>query len=87
MKTPLLLFLISLLFPLGLNAAEENPEAENPDLQTEQAGQAEDIAPLDGTQAGGEESLDEGAEGPLDENFVPTVRITEDLPVAFPVDI
>ena len=34
-----------------------------------------------------QEPVDETSEVARDENFVPTIRITEDLPVAFPVDI
>ncbi len=30
---------------------------------------------------------EDGLTRPEDENFIPSVRITEDLPVAFPVDI
>ena len=34
-----------------------------------------------------QQSEEENTEASRDENFIPTIRITEDLPVAFPVDI
>lgn len=60
------------------NATESSGEVrqapEAPDPQTE--------SPEEGELAG-----DDGLTRPEDEDFVPSVRITEDLPVAFPVDI
>ena len=49
--------------------------------------QAEDLTLPDESLTGEDGVLDESPEGPIDENFVPTIRITEDLPVSFPVDI
>jgi len=68
------------LFATVLHGAEENANAE------ETATAEEESLPvsLDGEEALQEEESNETAR---DENFVPTIRITEDLPVAFPVDI
>ncbi len=41
----------------------------------------------DGPEGNDTDTEDNGLTPPEDENFVPSVRITEDLPVAFPVDI
>lgn len=68
------------LFSIVLYGAEENTDAEEA-VTTE-----EESLPvsLDGEEALQEE---ENSEAARDENFVPTIRITEDLPVAFPIDI
>ena len=81
MKNKTGLLFITCLLSFGLFAAEsetelaEEPESTSDEFLTE---------PLDETEQVTDE---ENSEVASDENFVPTIRITEDLPVAFPVDI
>ena len=87
----LLPFLIAL--PLFANLLLAAEEAVVPELDQEEI-----IAP-EGETLIGDSGLDldgidldstigaEEAGGASDENFVPSIRITEDLPVAFPIDI
>ena len=92
MKTSLSFLIVLLLFANLLLAAEE---AVVPKLDPEEI-----IAPenetligdsgldLDGLDLDGNDpDSTVGAEGASNENFVPSIRITEDLPVAFPIDI
>ncbi len=82
--------LLSLLvfFSLGIYAAD-NSDDRSENNSTESTGQAE-VVP-EGVEKPLEETItDSGNEIILDttdENFVPSEQITEDLPVAFPVDI
>ena len=79
----------------GLHAADNNIGAAESDPAIVQEGE---IIPegIEGTVAGTlteandetlTETIDETANSSSDENFVPSIRITEDLPVAFPIDI
>ena len=84
---PLSIFFVLLgnaLFAAQENAAPESDQEEiiTPDGEAPivEAGLDLDGADLDGVAL-------ENIEGGSDENFVPSIRITEDLPVAFPIDI
>lgn len=88
MKVSMLAILFGVLVSLPLVAAEDDPDADTGNAQTEQpvvsADDNTDTTADDSTQ----ETDDTGLTVPSsDEDFVPSVRITEDLPVAFPVDI
>lgn len=88
-KTLTILFLVYPFF--GLHAAESNIETAEPDSSTIPAVEIipegiEGAAPETLTETL-IETIEETANGSSDENFVPSIRITEDLPVAFPIDI
>lgn len=79
--TDRLLMLVALFLPLLISAAEK----ESAPIETDESTENEFLTePLDDES---QEPVDETSEVARDENFVPTIRITEDLPVAFPVDI
>jgi len=74
------LYLLYLLSPVY--AAEEETESTvqgSNETATEESQEENDQAP--------NLPAEDGLTRPEDENFIPSVRITEDLPVAFPVDI
>lgn len=82
---------LGLLACLPLYAAEEEGNArpgEVPAAQPAQTAQNDENTDEPAADEPARETDDTGlTEPPSDEDFVPTVRITEDLPVAFPVDI
>ena len=68
---------------LSVNAAENDVAAPDEEQQTEVASEDPGRALEENiTEPDGEITLDA-----IDENFVPSEQITEDLPVAFPIDI
>ena len=75
------ILLTACLCSLTLLAAENEAV---PAIETESTDDEFLTEPLD---EASRESEEESREVAQDENFVPTIRITEDLPVAFPVDI
>lgn len=81
------LLLQAVLLATTLSAAENDTSAVAGNTNTEQAaeeGEAQDtVQPMPDIGLIEEERVAEED----DENFVPSIRITEDLPVAFPVDI
>ena len=90
MKHLLKLFLLAMLVCLPLYGAQDEPGDEN------QAAEPAETTPGDDADTQVQQAqentttatTDDGLTiPPSDEDFVPTVRITEDLPVAFPVDI
>ena len=86
MKRLFLLILTLLLAAVQLHAAEESNDIPAPE-EDETEATDEEIVPETGSLDGPATAGDQPGTGPSDEDFVPTVRITEDLPVAFPVDI
>lgn len=87
-KTLLLLNLLILLIAPPVLAAEDDSEddsAETTPSQQEPTSQEPETEIETGSLDGpGDLSVEEN---PQNENFIPSIRITEDLPVAFPVDI
>ena len=70
----------------GLQAADDNTEPDPPVTATTQTLDVDAVDSEDSSGENSTEPLADTAEA-SDENFVPSIRITEDLPVAFPVDI
>lgn len=97
------IFLLLVLISTPLFAAEEEAAAGQAEQQqtpgaddttatadggTQDPGGAANAAGVDSADARAPETDENGLTlPPSDEDFVPSVRITEDLPVAFPVDI
>jgi hypothetical protein len=82
-------FLLLLLAPL-LHAAEE-PANEAPEATLSESEQeaaiAAEIAAAEAAAGNTGTAASPASNAPLDENFVPSVQINEDLSVSFPVDI
>ena len=88
MKRLVLTILVWLLACLPLHAAEEGDTdtQEQPAPEAESGDAREPVEPLPDIGLIEEaEEREQAAQG--DEDFVPSIRITEDLPVAFPADI
>ncbi len=64
-------------------AAEAALEAQQTQAETTAEPESESTSPLD---AGGDETITR-TPGSTDQDFVPTIQISEDLSVSFPVDI
>jgi len=79
--TDRLLILAALFLPLLISAAKK----ESAPIETDESTENEFLT--ESLDDESQEPVDENSEVARDENFVPTIRITEDLPVAFPVDI
>lgn len=67
------------------NAGESDTQAAPATEQTDAESTREIVDPL--PDIGLIEEIEEAENGEDDGNFVPSIQITEDLPVAFPVDI
>jgi hypothetical protein len=92
MKAKTMAILIA-VFPLtGLHAAQDNIEIDEGlpatvpavEISSEENENSFDESSFDESN---NETISETSAEASDDNFVPSIRITEDLPVAFPVDI
>lgn len=84
MKKLVISLLGSLLLSFCIYAAEESSDEETVSQEPVQEQTTVDEQQEPVTEPEADDSL---TQGPSDEDFIPTERITEDLPVAFPVDI
>jgi len=87
MKAWVLTFFMATFPFIGLHAADDNVVIEEPASATAQSVEAitrDNENPLEESST---ETLVEASAETEDDNFVPSIRITEALPVAFPVDI
>lgn len=80
---------VLLLLSLSLHAAEDEDTSDQAAQVAEETGSGVQEEAVEALPDIGliEEEQAEQTEQEDDENFVPSVRISEDLPVAFPVDI
>src|SRR5690606_20278520 len=83
------LVLLLALSPPAFGAEPEPQDSESESQMSESEQEAAMAAEIAAAEAASEEQEDSAAppEALLDENFVPSIQISEDLSVSFPVDI